>query len=151
MPIKSKRNDDQKLKLFTLFQSHFVFIKIIDSCANDFVEISDTTSTFRLCSNEYRSLKDKFCSNTIYVSYRANSSVTSFTSYRGFKLYYESNYILIIYEMEYLWQLFNWFHYNKLYIICRIYVYINIKIERCWYTLISNIKRLKRFQEKGDF
>ncbi len=62
------------------------------SCKDDFLEIYDSTDTFRLCGSEIKSLKDKFCGNVIYISYRANATVNPFTTYRGFKLYYESIY-----------------------------------------------------------
>lgn len=66
------------------------FLIFRHSCNNDFLEIYDSTDSFRLCGSEVKSLKDKFCGNVIYISYRANATVTSFTTYRGFKLYYES-------------------------------------------------------------
>jgi hypothetical protein len=64
------------------------------SCQKDYLKITDNTGEFISCGFERTFYNNKFCSNVVYVSYNRLDTLGS--TYRGFKLYYESNHKLIL-------------------------------------------------------
>ena len=74
-----------KLRLLLFFKFRSI------SCQTDYLQISDTTGTHKLCGGETKIFKDEFCANTIYLTYVLKSPASFLYKYRGFRVYYESN------------------------------------------------------------
>ncbi len=75
----------------TLFEFH-------QRCQDNFLQITDSTGTYTSCGTEKKTFVNKFCSNKIYISYKATATLGS---YKGFKLYFEGNFLsfFIIFEL----------------------------------------------------
>lgn len=52
--------------------------------------MTDSTGETIFCDNELEIFKDKLCSNVVYISYKASDKYSN--NYRGFSLYFESNF-----------------------------------------------------------
>jgi hypothetical protein len=52
--------------------------------------VIDSTDTFDVCSNERQSFYNTFCSNQVYITYKADEKTID-PKFKGFRLYYESN------------------------------------------------------------
>jgi hypothetical protein len=62
-------------------------------CENSYIKLIDTTGTYDLCGVERKTFFETFCSNQIDILYMAADTPLN-AGFRGFKLYYESKYIL---------------------------------------------------------
>lgn len=63
-----------------------------DSSENcvDYLRITDTSGIEDVCGSEKPIFAESFCSNVIFISYKALSQAPLFSGYKGFKLYYQS-------------------------------------------------------------
>lgn len=63
-----------------------------DSSENcvDYLRITDTSSTEDICGSEKPIFVESFCSNVIFISYKALAQAPLFSGFKGFKLYYQS-------------------------------------------------------------
>lgn len=60
------------------------------SCVDNYLEITDSLGSEIACGQERKIFVNKFCSNVIYISYKATFKPI-INLYKGFKLYFEGN------------------------------------------------------------
>lgn len=63
-----------------------------DSSENcvDYLRITDSSGSEDVCGSERPIFAESFCSNVVYISYKAITQASIFPVFKGFKLYYQS-------------------------------------------------------------
>ena len=58
-------------------------------CKPSYLKIIDSTDTDDVCGTERKFYYNKFCSNQVYITYKADEKQLN-SKFKGFRLYYES-------------------------------------------------------------